>query len=216
MFHDNFNGTTIDDSKWDIVDSHGSVSQDGKAIFTILGTNSPNSGIHLKSTNIMLPDGTTKLIISGDWWVDDSTYTAEPDIYVINSNDSNKYIRIGYSTWGDKLVFTDTIYGQPINSYSRGHHTNRLPFEIDITKEGWTYKENENTIRSVSSTFLTTGDEYYIKIGGWDYSEVNDQIAYFDNINVKAETPSAVPLPSSLMLCLSGFWCFVFLRDKIL
>ena len=211
LFSDDFTGTTIDSSKWSVENGYGSVNQNNEAIFTMLGNNAPNSGVHLRSVSFAVSHDTTEVVFSGTWRVAQSTYTAEPDIYVFNADDPTKYIRVGYSTWGDALDFTDTTLGSPIANYSRGHNLTSVPFEFHFTDSGWTYEENGVVLRDVTSDFTHGIENTFIKIGGWDYSQISDQIGYFDDINVDARV---VPEPASLSFLSLGLFGFLKFRKR--
>jgi hypothetical protein len=176
------------------------------------GNNAPNAGIHLRSATIAVPSGINEAVFSGVWRVAGSTYTAEPDIAIFNAADPTKYIRVGYSTWGDALNFTDTTLGTSIANYSRGHNLTNTQFVFHISDAGWTYEENGTVLRNISSNWTNGVNNFYIKIGGWDYSQIASQIAYFDDINIEA---SVVPEPLSLSLLGLGLLGLLGLKTKI-
>ena len=212
LFSDDFTGTTINTLKWTAETAHGTVAQNNEAIFTIIGNGAANTGVHLRSSNISVPAEAIEVDFTGLWRVASSTNTAAANMLVYNASDPSKFIRVEYGTWDDTLYFWDkTVQPGVLATYSRGHHLANLPFAFNFTDSGWSYYENGSLIKNFSSTFTHGTDDFYVKIGGWDYSNISNQIAYFDNIKI---TANVVPEPFTMSLMGLGLLGFGIIKKK--
>lgn len=185
LFQDDFDDNTLDSSKWtmDLVGDSTYQETNQEATFSILGQGSSSSyHIYLVSGNIHAEDWDT-LTVEGKWAFSSSATTPEMLFRLIDSDTSN-YVGVGYATWGSRIIYSPSSSSHPeeIRPIPRAY----VPFKLVITKTSVQYWESEVLVNEFSTAALASGSNFKLKIGGWDYSRISGQYAYFDDIRVSA------------------------------
>lgn len=211
LFSDDFNDNVIDPARWTAdITGQGSVSEQNQRLeFTILGQSSPRH-VYLQSATFSAQNWTS-IDFTGQWAIP-SPRTAEFDLFIHNADDPSEYFRVNYQSWGGPyLHLVDS--GPRIFSVRRTPPGTLTDFLLLFTETGWEYWENGMLVNSLPSSTMAGADNFYIRLGGWDYSYYPNQIIYYDTITVSAET-TVVPEPATLFLLGPSLLTFFGLRRR--
>ncbi|MBN1614654.1 MAG: PEP-CTERM sorting domain-containing protein [Deltaproteobacteria bacterium] len=195
LFHDDFDDNTLDPSKWtsDITGSGQVVENNQRLEFTILGANDPRH-VYLSSSPFSAGNWIS-IDFSGLWSIP-TPHTAEFDLFIYDADDPSNYLRVNYQSWkGPNLRFWDS--GSLLESFGKTPPSAMTAFSLHLTDSAFEYREGGSLVRSYTSSTLADANNFYIIMGGWDYSNHPNQNVYYDDITVSADV---VPEPASLLL----------------
>ncbi|MBN2203145.1 MAG: VCBS repeat-containing protein [Candidatus Aenigmarchaeota archaeon] len=181
VFEEDFNDNMLNTTKWttDIVgdSTYQETNQEGK--FNILGQGSSSTyHIYLVSENIHVEDWET-LTVEGKWMFSSSATTPEMLFQLIDS-DTSSVNGVGYATWGSRIRYFLSTTTEDSRTIPRTY----AAFKMIITKTSMEYWENGVKIKELPTTSLALGENFKLRIGGWDYSRIAGQYAYFDDIKI--------------------------------
>ncbi|MEM3374699.1 MAG: NosD domain-containing protein [Candidatus Woesearchaeota archaeon] len=182
-FEDNFNDNLLNTTKWPMFDKVGdSVFEEinQEARFNILGKGgSPDYHIYLVSRDIV-NSVWQNITIEGKWKFNPAS-TAEM-LLLLQDASTNNNVGVGYAAYGSRIRFI-------LSSTSSTEQSRTLPreyvnFKFVVKRNSIEYWENGVLVRSEPTTAMSSSSRFRLKIGGWDYSRVYGQYAYFDDIKL--------------------------------
>ncbi len=187
--------------------SHVSI-QNGVAEFNVRG---PISGAYLNSISTSPILNWSSIEFSSKFGVSIPGQSAAFDMFVFSANDPTKYFQVYLASWGGPyLGFYDSGVDKGTASIS-GFPEVGSDLSMRFTKTGFEFWGGPELLKSYASDSMKDASSFYLRIGGWDYSDTGNQQILFDDVKV---TAAPEPISSALFLLGGGALAALRLRKR--